>query len=171
MRDANELETDLLSSGFAALEIARFRVRTLAEAEALAGLLARLFPEPARVLPGLHELLRNAIEHGSLEIGHDLKGVLLAQDDLEAEIDRRQRIEPYASRSVVVEWSRRPGGCGVAITDEGPGFDWRAFLRIDPARASAPHGRGIARARAQSFDRIAFSAKGDRVAAFVKAGA
>ena len=155
-------------SSFRMIEGARFRVRTHDDAVSLAGFMANWFPQPERAVKGLAELLYNAVEHGSLEIGYDLKGVLLAQGDWEAEVARRQAIEPYASRTVEAVFTRRGDGYGVIITDQGPGFDWRRYLTISPARAGDQHGRGIVHARTQSFDKLSYSAKGDRVAAFTQ---
>jgi anti-sigma regulatory factor (Ser/Thr protein kinase) len=152
------------------LESARFRIRTLEEALALARSMAHWFPEPARVAKGLAELLCNAVEHGSLEIGFELKGTLLKQGDWRREIKRRQAIEPYASRSVEAVFARRKGGWCVVITDEGPGFDWKSHLVVNPTRAGELHGRGIAHARAASFDHIAYNKAGNRVLAFARGG-
>jgi anti-sigma regulatory factor (Ser/Thr protein kinase) len=152
------------------LEAARFRCRTLEEAAALASFVAEAFPDPARAAKGLAELLCNAIEHGSLEIGYELKGVLLAQNAWRAEVDRRLSIEPYASRSVELVFTRKNGGSCVVITDEGPGFDWKRYLAVSPARASDRHGRGIAHVRARCFDTLSYNAKGDRVVAFTRGG-
>ena len=156
-------------SGLALLEEARFRIRTLHEAEALAGFLADAFADPGRAERGLRELLVNAVEHGSLEIGHALKGVLLDQNGWRAEVERRQTIEPYASRSVEVVFARRKGGAWVVITDQGPGFDWRAQLAVNPTRAGDRHGRGVARARSICFDALSYNPKGNRAAAFMRA--
>ena len=37
---------------------------------------------------------------------------------------------------------------------EGEGFDWQAYMEIDPARALDSHGRGIAQANKISFDEL-----------------
>ena len=55
----------------------------------------------------------------------------------------------------------------VVITDQGDGFDWKKFMRIDPSRAGDNHGRGIAQANATSFDKLTYNDKGNQVIAFV----
>ena len=154
--------------GFRSLETAKFRIRTLEDADAVASVMANWYSEPEKVARGLLELLYNAIEHGSLEIGHALKGVLLDQGEWREEVERRLAIKPFSTRAVEAVFTRRNGGRYAVITDEGPGFDWKAFLTIDPARAGDRHGRGIAQARAISFDMLSYNDKGNRVAAFVR---
>jgi hypothetical protein len=147
---------------------ARFRFRTLDEALGLVRFMSAWFPHPGRVAKGLEGLLCNAVEHGSLEVGFELKGELLRQGEWRAEIERRLGIEPFASRTVDAVFARRDGGSLVVITDQGPGFDWRPHLVVNPTRAGDQHGRGIALARASSFDHIAYNKKGNRVLAFVR---
>ena len=50
----------------ALLRSADYELRTLAEARMLAAHLSQYFPQPARVLFGIVEMLVNAIEHGNL---------------------------------------------------------------------------------------------------------
>jgi hypothetical protein len=49
------------------------------------------------------------------------------------------------------------------VKDEGPGFDWRAFLELDPQRAFEPNGRGIALARQLCFRDMEFLGSGNEV--------
>jgi DNA-binding response OmpR family regulator len=149
------------------LDSARFRYRTLAEAESLAGLLACCFPEPERVLSGLAELLFNAVEHGSLAIGYTEKTRLLGAGLYEDEIAHRMHQPEYTGRSVDVVLQRKIDGVYVQITDEGGGFAWQNYLNIDPSRATHNHGRGIAQANAQAFDGLKYNAKGNQVLAMV----
>ncbi|MGD2131957.1 MAG: response regulator [Maricaulaceae bacterium] len=155
-------------ASFEMIEQTKFRFRTLDEAVSVAGFMANWFPQPDKVVRGLAELLFNAVEHGSLDIGYELKSVLLEQGEWRSEIERRLSIEPYASRTVEAVFLRRDGGYCVVITDQGPGFDWKQHLTIDPARAGDKHGRGIVHARTLSFDKVSYNEKGNRVAAFTR---
>lgn len=151
---------------FNLVQTAKFHLRTLEEAECLAAFAAHCFPEPERVLHGLAELLINAVEHGTLEIGYERKTTLIEDGTWRAEIERRLADETYQHKYVEVTIARRADGVYVVITDQGAGFDWQRYLTIDPARAGDNHGRGIAQARALSFDKLTYNEQGNQVVAF-----
>lgn len=153
---------------FSLIDTCKFRIRTVEEAAALAGFAAKIFRDPARLAPGLHALLLNAVEHGCLEIGHEMK-TRLQQDGLwAAEISRRQSLPENRQKSVEIVIARRAEGIFVVITDPGPGFDWQSWTSMEPARARDAHGRGIALARSVSFDSLAYNAAGNQVALHVR---
>ncbi|MCC6597992.1 MAG: response regulator [Alphaproteobacteria bacterium] len=154
-------------SGFSLIQTCKFKFSTMEEAECLASFAAQCFPDPRRVLPGLGELLINAVEHGNLEIGYDRKTHLLNEDLWHAEIRKRQDMEDYKDRVVDVALTHKDEGIYVIITDQGRGFEWKRYLMIDPARAGDNHGRGIAQARAMSFDRLSFNETGNQAVGFV----
>lgn len=172
MREAQKglalsIELKRHSASFHMIETCKFVLRTLEEAEALASFAALCFPEPERVLKGLSELLINAVEHGTYDIGYDAKGILVENDIWRQEVQRRSQLPDYQDRHVDVVISKKDNGIYAVITDQGNGFDWRRYMTIDPSRASSSHGRGIARALAESFDKIAFNEKGNQVVAYV----
>ncbi|HEX2752552.1 MAG TPA: ATP-binding protein [Alphaproteobacteria bacterium] len=156
------------SGGYALIDTCKFKIRTVQEARSLAHFAAGIFKDPARIEPGLYELLLNAVEHGCLEIGYALKTRLLEYDTWEMEIIRKQSLPQNREKHVEIVIARRSEGIFVVITDPGPGFDWKSWLTVDPARTGNSHGRGIARARDISFDIIAFNAKGNQVAAHTR---
>lgn len=150
-------------TSFNLIDTCKFRYQTLAEAESLAAFIANCFPDPERVLGGLGELLINAIEHGNLDIGYDRKTELVALGTWRAEVDRRQALPEHNQKFATATIARKEDGIYVIIEDEGTGFDWKKYLRIDPARAGDNHGRGIAQARAISFDRMNYNEAGNKV--------
>ncbi|MCD8566396.1 MAG: response regulator [Alphaproteobacteria bacterium] len=154
-------------SSFSLIETCRFHFHTLNEAESLAAFMANCFPDPVRVLPGLGELLINAVEHGNLGIGYEKKSELIDNGTWRSEIERREKLPEFESKMIEATISHKADGIYIVITDQGDGFDWRRFLRIDPARAGDNHGRGIAQARAVSFDKLAYNEKGNQVVGFV----
>ena len=79
-------------ASFDLIQTCKFTFRTLAEAESLAAFMANCFPEPERVLPGLGELLVNAIEHGNLGIGYEKKTELVELGIWRSEIERMQNL-------------------------------------------------------------------------------
>ncbi|HRI76081.1 MAG TPA: ATP-binding protein [Alphaproteobacteria bacterium] len=157
-----------MQSGFALMDTCKFRIRTISEAAVLARFAAAMFRDPQRIAPGLEALMLNAIEHGCLGIGHDLKTRLLEDGNWLAEIERRQSLPENRQKSAEVVIARRPEGVFIVITDPGAGFDWKSWTSIEPARARDSHGRGIARARAVSFDNLAYNAAGNQVALHVR---
>ena len=145
-----------------------FRVRTIAEATALATLLSRACPDPERVVVGLGELLINGVEHGNLRITYEEKSELLAAQAWEKEVERRLAAPEHRDKRVEVHFERSAERIVLTITDRGPGFDWRGYLTVSPDRLFHAHGRGIAMANLMSFDRLEYEAPGNRVIATVE---
>jgi hypothetical protein len=143
----------------------KFRIRTVEEAMLLSPFLSAMFRDPERVRTGIFELLLNAVEHGCLGIGHELKIKLTGNRTWQTEIARRQSLPENRKKSAEVVIARRPDGIFLVITDPGTGFEWKPWLSLDPARAGDAHGRGIARARNISFDSLTYNATGNQVAA------
>jgi CheY-like chemotaxis protein/anti-sigma regulatory factor (Ser/Thr protein kinase) len=149
------------------MQSCQLSLRTLSEAEDAACMLAVSFPEPERTVSGLMELFVNAVEHGNLGVSYDEKRQLLAEDRWHQEIDRRAKLPENYHKTVEVVFQRKNGVFLVQITDAGPGFDWKHYWHINPARATASHGRGIARARLMAFDRMNYNDKGNSVTVMV----
>lgn len=152
--------------GFDLIHTCKFTCRTLGESERLAVFMANCFPDPERTLPGLVALLTNAIEHGSAGIGYETKTELLDQGCWREEVQRRMEAAPDKTVDAVLV--RKDDGVYVVITDQGEGFRWKEFMRIDPARAGDNHGRGIAQANMLSFDRLTYNEKGNQAVGFVR---
>lgn len=140
-----------------------FHYRTLDEAHLMARSLSWAFPDPSRVALGLQELMINAVEHGNLGISYDEKTRLTLSEQWLEEVQRRQDLECNRDKRVEVTLQRQPGRVVVTIRDQGAGFDWRSYLDFAPQRAFDPHGRGIAMARAFSFDTLEYQGCGNSV--------
>ncbi|MDQ7988313.1 MAG: response regulator [Candidatus Dactylopiibacterium sp.] len=145
------------------LSEARFVLRTLDEAEAVAGLLALGARDAESVAMGLAELLINGIEHGNLGIDFPTKARLKSEDRWLDEVRRRQALAENAGKSVSVALRCEGSQKIVCITDQGPGFDWRPFLEMSPDRAFAPNGRGIAVSRQIAFSALNYLGCGNSV--------
>ncbi|MGI9509471.1 MAG: response regulator [Geminicoccaceae bacterium] len=161
-------ELDKHRSSFGLIRCCDFEYRTLNEAEDLACFLASCFPEPARALSGLAELLINAVEHGNLSINYDGKTDLITKGFWREEVERRLEMPEHRDRIVRVRYERSDEELSVCIRDEGNGFDWRSYMKIDPARATDNHGRGIAHANLHSFDRLDYNDAGNEVKAITE---
>jgi len=172
VREAQQSRTLSMELGkhkasFNLIDTAKFKFKTLSEAESLAAFIANCFSEPERVLSGLGELLINAIEHGNLEIGYDGKTQLVDSGSWRAEIERRQMLPQHETKFATATIAYKDDGTYVVIQDQGVGFNWKDFLQIDPARAGHNHGRGIAQAKSISFDKLTYNEHGNQAIAFV----
>ena len=149
--------------GLRTLGKGEFTLRAPDEAEDLAFLLGALFPQPSLAMAGIYELLLNGIEHGNLGLGYGEKDQLLSEGAWEAEIRRRLDAPANAEKRVNIQFAKRAGQIDLTIMDSGAGFDWRPFLEIEPGRAMQSSGRGIAKAKALSFDKLEFVGTGNQV--------
>jgi CheY-like chemotaxis protein len=123
-----------------------------------------LFDPSDRVRVGVavHEALVNAMVHGNLEVGSELK----AGDwkVYHALIRERGRLEPYCSRRVKVTLrADRSPWLEVVVRDEGPGFDPAALPDpTDPANWERADGRGLLLIRT-FFDTIEYNPTGNEI--------
>ena len=86
------------------------------------------------------------------------------------EIERLQQSPEHIEKSAIANISRKNDGLYIVIEDQGDGFEWKKFMSINPSRAGENHGRGIAQARAVSFDKLTYNDKGNKAVAFVRYG-
>ena len=98
--------------------------------------------ERTRVAVALQEAVKNALYHGNLELGYELREQdKPAYDALVAQ--RRQEL-PYRDRRICVEARLSRSEATLVIRDDGRGFDPSALPGpADPAGAARPHGRGV----------------------------
>jgi len=155
-------------SSFHIIKRATFEFRTLEEAESLACFLANCYPDPRHIIAGLAELLINAVEHGNLEIGYEMKTVLVTEGRWRHEVVRREELPKNKDKYVRVRYHKSKEFIQVDIKDFGSGFNWKEYLSVDPARAMDNHGRGIAQANMVCFDKLNFNDEGNEVTAIVK---
>lgn len=140
-----------------------FEIVTLSDARYLSTFLANFYPDSQRVILGISELLINAVEHGNLGITYREKTDLHREDRWEAEVERRQQLPENSGKVVLVHFKREGERILLTITDEGEGFDWQQYMKIDPERATHSHGRGIALSNLLSFDAVRFQGTGNTV--------
>lgn len=142
---------------------AHFSMRTLEEAQAVAGLIAQVAAEPETAVVGLAELLVNGVEHGNLGIDFAAKSRLKYEDGWSNEVERRLALPENQDKRVRLHLQPCAEGWLVTIRDEGPGFDWASFLEVAPERAFAPNGRGIVLARKLAFTSMTYKGNGNCV--------
>ena len=81
----------------------------------------------------------------------------------ESEVEARLRHPHYSAKTVNVTLEKTAAASIVTITDQGNGFNWRAYMEFSPERAFDLHGRGIAISKATSFDNIEYLGNGNSV--------
>jgi CheY-like chemotaxis protein/anti-sigma regulatory factor (Ser/Thr protein kinase) len=140
-----------------------FIYRTMDQAQEIACFLAPAFSDADRVILGLSELLLNAVEHGSLEFGHQRKKENLLNGLHADEITHRASTAPYKDRYVEVSLRRTEKEVILSIKDQGPGFNASEYLEANPSSIIAPNGRGVLMARMMSFDEMEYTEGGTRV--------
>jgi anti-sigma regulatory factor (Ser/Thr protein kinase) len=114
---------------------------------------------------GLRELLINAVEHGCLEIGFDLKTEISESKDYLEFLLERQKQPEYRTRKVQVEYDIRAARIVFRITDDGKGFDHKERTERARGEAELPdlaHGRGI-KMSLRIFDRVRYNSRGNSV--------
>jgi CheY-like chemotaxis protein len=119
------------------------------------------YVEGTRLGVALEEALKNALYHGTLEVGHQLReGQRQAYGALVAE--RRQQA-PYRDRHVYVEAEISATGATFVIRDDGPGFDVASLPDpTDPASLAATTGKGVLLMRS-FMDDVAYNEEGNAV--------
>lgn len=147
---------------------AHFSFQTLAEARHLAVALAACLPGRPNAGLGLLEMFVNAVEHGNLGISLDDKAELLKAGRWEAEVAHRLTLPEFRDKRVQVHYAHSGDAVTVHVRDDGPGFDWRAYLDFDPKRAFEPNGRGIALARQLCFPDLEYIGAGNEVRVTVR---
>lgn len=113
----------------------------------------------------LREVLVNAIEHGNLEVSFEEKSRVIEQQDYMEFLLARQKEARFAARRVVVHYVVNRRAFILRVTDEGAGFDHRAFMARaagDDVLLMLEHGRGLTMTR-NAFDEMVFNEKGNQV--------
>ncbi|MBF0139391.1 MAG: response regulator [Magnetococcales bacterium] len=152
------------------LDEGHFSFQTLEEADYLSILLSCPCKERESIVVGLRELLFNAVEHGNLGITYADKSQLADPTDWETEVKRRMQLPENVQKKVYVAYKRLGEEIEFTIRDEGSGFDWKPFMKFDPARMFDTHGRGIALASGIAFSKVEFQGVGNIVVATTNMG-
>lgn len=105
----------------------------------------------------------NGVEHGNLNLSYAEKSALLKNGTMNHEIARRLALPDYAQKRVRVSLDRTETALRMSIADDGKRFGWSQFLDLDVTRSADGPGRGIALAKAFSFDKLDFRGFGNQV--------
>lgn len=145
----------------------RLNYRTPEEAISISKLISKACPDSDKVLPGLLELLINAVEHGIADIGYQNKTDFLQEDTYKEELIKRLEKNENKAKFVSVYFKKNQNKISIRIEDPGKGFEWSKFLYFSIDRATDSHGRGVALAKAMSFDELLYSGRGNIVTAVI----
>ena len=137
--------------------------RTLTDVQELSPKIAKLFPDPERVIIGIVEILTNAIEHGNLNISYHNKTQFLNNNCWKQEVERRLSLQENLDKKVTITVSRSESELKLTVKDDGQGFEWKKYMDISPNRVTDNHGRGIALSKLMSFDKIEYKHPGNEV--------
>jgi DNA-binding response OmpR family regulator len=129
---------------FGLLSDGKFIVKDSKDAMNIATAIASLAVDSDKVGIAILELIINAIEHGNLCIGYDLKKTLSINGMMENEIEKRLQSPEHSEKRVYISLQKSKDEVAVTICDEGQGFNWREFKEFDPVRLMEPNGRSIA---------------------------
>ncbi|HUT10003.1 MAG TPA: response regulator [Thermoguttaceae bacterium] len=117
--------------------------------------------ERMRIGVALEEGLTNALYHGNLEVGSELRG----EDDKAyfALVEERRRQAPYRHRRIHVDASLSREQAMLRIRDEGSGFDPSSIPDpTDPENLEKASGRGVLLMRT-FMDEVAYNEMGNTV--------
>lgn len=140
--------------------------RELKEIDEIATSIAEYLPDDDMLRSGIYELLVNAIEHGNLEIGFELKSRLLEQNTLQQEIENRLADPLYSERRASIIILQDEQEICIAIQDAGKGFAWRDYIEKTQSD-TALHGRGLLIAKNSGFSEFMFNPQGNQVTCII----
>ncbi|MBL0318060.1 MAG: response regulator [Alphaproteobacteria bacterium] len=140
-----------------------YEVKTFEDVQALSAVLSTYFSQQQNASIVLYELMLNALEHGNLGMGYDIKKKTVTGNVWREEIERRLNLPENAPKTVNVTIDKTTDKVVVTITDQGKGFDWSKWIHFDPHRATDVNGRGIAKAHIMGMKSIEYIAPGNQV--------
>ena len=95
-----------------------------------------------RTCVALEEALNNALYHGNLELGSELRET--DRSAYRTLVEERRRTQPYRARKIHVAMTVEYDHGKFVIRDEGPGFDPQQLPDpTDPTNLEKPSGRGL----------------------------
>lgn len=121
---------------------------------------------PSQLIVGIEEAIANALYHGNLEIGSELKHTDFAEFYRQADAARSD--PRLARRSVRLSIDASHDGAKITIADDGQGFDPASVPDPTlPENLAKAHGRGLLMMRT-FFDDVRFNKLGNVVTLTVK---
>ncbi|MFQ5432034.1 MAG: response regulator [Nitrospinota bacterium] len=114
----------------------------------------------------IREALRNALEHGNLELSSGMKPEFLlgdSEDEYQRLLKERLADPAFASKKVFIRFTRKDDMLELTIQDEGKGFDHKKYERGSNKQGEiACHGNGLILMRSGVSD-VSFNEAGNEV--------
>lgn len=122
--------------------------------------------EVRRIQLALHEILRNAYEHGNLGISFAEKRDLMMQGLLEEHLKPLAEKAQAEGKTIDITFAVKNGEFSCSVSDQGPGYDWSKASRNAEQNKVANlyelHGRGLILIKSV-FDKVKFNKKGNQI--------
>ena len=122
-------------------------------------------PAMTSIEMALYEAVENGIEHGCLEVGFQLKRMLLEYKYYEKELERRRGKPQYLQKNVVVTYDYTEKTLQFSVKDDGNGFKWQQRMQDDAEEPTQPlnvSGSGL-KIISTIFDSLTFNEKGNEL--------
>lgn len=126
--------------------------------------LARLVPiaEILNLKIGMEEILKNAIEHGNLDISAEEKNQAIELGELGKLMDSRLKQNSNSRKKIYITAKLDREAFSVTIRDQGKGFDWESLPQPTAESLLSFSGRGILLTRIY-FDEVLYNGVGNEV--------
>ncbi len=126
--------------------------------------LARLVPtaEILNLKIGMEEILKNAIEHGNLNISAEEKNQAIEQGVFGKLINSRLQLNSNGRKKISITAKLDRESFTVTIRDQGEGFNWKSLLLPTAESLFNFSGRGILLTRIY-FDEVFYNDRGNEV--------
>ena len=111
---------------------------------------------------GMEEILKNAIEHGNLNISAEEKNQALEQGVFGKLIKSRLQQEGNGRKKIFITAKLGREAFSVTIRDQGEGFDWKSLPQPTAESLLSISGRGILLTRIY-FDEVFYNDRGNEV--------
>lgn len=169
-RDMRAVATSAARTGEALREQLALRLELASASAEIAPAVARIVRivgellderETKRLELALHEILRNAFEHGNLGVTFDEKVQHCENGSFEALLEERGLVARERGRMIRVEATMASGCFRCTVQDDGAGFDWRRS-HDRTATVDQLTGRGLFLVRSY-FDSVEFNERGNVV--------
>jgi anti-sigma regulatory factor (Ser/Thr protein kinase) len=117
------------------------------------------------LMVSITEVLRNAIEHGNLNISYKEKQKAVLSGKYEELLEMRSKDKRYKNRKIYIYYKLAANKIIIKIRDEGDGFDWKKMyrqLKKNTKHSHKPTGRGLIIVK-MGIDKVFFNDKGNEI--------
>lgn len=166
-RQVKQLSTGSFRSAALALELETHESALTPAVEAISRLIDGLVSQRdlLRIQLALHEVLRNAYEHGNLGVSNKEKAQLCEDGTFEKVLGERAEVARAKGKVIRVNAEVAKNIFTCSVHDQGKGFDWKKQMNIDPTDPEALlnlHGRGLLLIQ-RTFHEVKYNRTGNKI--------